>query len=73
MNSFVWAVIAMCAAGGAIALLAVAAAATQRSRRRAELAEVTASGGTQIPETRIEVVAISDADPDHHGDTIERE
>jgi hypothetical protein len=71
VGSFDWAMIALGAAGGAAALLAVAAAATKRRRRRTELEQVTARGRTQRPETRIEVVAINDANPEHHGNNIE--
>jgi hypothetical protein len=72
MGSLDWAVIALGAAGGVVALLAVAAAVTRRRQRRSELAKLTARGRTQLPERRIEVVAINDANPEPDGSTIER-
>lgn len=59
MSGFDWAVIALAATG---ALVAVAAAVNRRRRRRGtELAQSLARGRTQLPERRIEVVAINDA------------
>jgi MYXO-CTERM domain-containing protein len=72
MSGLDWFVIALGATGGATALLAVAVAAAHRRRRRTALAAVTARGRTRLPETRIEVVAINDADPERHSSTIER-
>jgi len=67
-----WAVIALGAAGGAASLLAVGAAATRRRRRSTELAAVTGRGRTELPQTRIEVVAINDSNPERQSNTIER-
>ena len=60
MGGLDWAVIALGAAGGVVALLGVAAAVTRRGQRRSELAKLTARGRTQLPERRMEVVAIND-------------
>jgi hypothetical protein len=69
MTSFDWSVLTASFAGGlGVGLIAMTVLRRRRTRRRAEYAQIGSESGRR----RIEVVAISDANPEPDGSTIER-